>query len=154
LEAAVMDDIDCWNGKVDTPAPRDILDEIKAYPDDLTVVMSRRVVGSVIAEIERLRAELSTANDGLRKMEELHFAVATELAAERERQEFWQENANEFAERIHKLREALAALSKHCEEMEAQNHDYHALGESGQPRLSQPLANSYAILKETGDGDE
>lgn len=37
----------------------DILDTLKTYPDDPTVVMSRRVVNETISEIERLRAELA-----------------------------------------------------------------------------------------------
>ena len=41
----------------------DILDTLKTYPDDPTVVMSRRVVNETISEIERLRAELAALRE-------------------------------------------------------------------------------------------
>jgi isocitrate/isopropylmalate dehydrogenase len=73
--------------------------------------------------------------------------LAAELAAERERAEaFRVDCANEFLT-VTKLREALDALAKHCNDMEAQNHDYHALGECDRPRLSRPLADAYAALE-------
>lgn len=54
----------------------------------------------------------------------------------------------------YKLREALKALAEHCNNMEAQNQDYHTMGEGGSPCLSEPLANAYAIMRESGDAFE
>ena len=85
-------------------------------------------------EIERLRAE----NETLRR--DVKTAILGDSA---ELQDVKRENE--------KLREALKALAKHCNEMEAQNYDYHTMGEGGAPRLSEPLANACAAIKESGD---
>lgn len=50
-----------------------------------------------------------------------------------------------------KLREALKALAEHCNNMEAQNQDYHTMSEGGIPCLSKQLANAYRIIRESGD---
>ncbi len=48
-----------------------------------------------------------------------------------------------------KLRQALKALAKHCNEMEwSQNQDYYAMGEDGTPCLSQPLVNAYNLIED------
>ena len=50
-----------------------------------------------------------------------------------------------------KLREALITLAEHCNNMEAQNCDYHTMDEGGAPCISEPLANAYAALGETDE---
>jgi hypothetical protein len=73
----------------------DILKDLEGYPDDPTVVMSRRLIGDVVAEIKRLRNELADAreeserlrwscsakDDVARKIAEIH---RTNLAAKNE----------------------------------------------------------------------
>lgn len=44
----------------------DILKDLEGYPNDPTVVMSRRLVGDVVAEIKRLRAELTDAREAIK----------------------------------------------------------------------------------------
>ncbi len=68
----------------------DILKDLESYPDDPTVVMSRRLVGDVVAEIKRLRNELATANEAnidLRKAAAVFLdvmrAAQADLATER-----------------------------------------------------------------------
>jgi len=53
----------------------DILETLKSYPDDPTIVMSRRVVNDIIAEIEQLRAELAAEREEVKnlQMAGMHF---------------------------------------------------------------------------------
>jgi hypothetical protein len=73
------------------------------------------------------------------------FGIAAGDDGERRSEEECDANARLIAA-APELYEVLSALAQHCNDMEAHNHDYHALAEDGHPRLSEPLANAYAAL--------
>ncbi len=44
----------------------DILKDLEGYPNDPAAVMSRRLVGDVVAEIKRIRNELADAREAIK----------------------------------------------------------------------------------------
>lgn len=62
----------------------DILNFLRAYPDDPTLVMSKARVAEVIAEIERLRAELAAERVQHKSIHEMLCKEVDELEAERD----------------------------------------------------------------------
>lgn len=118
---------------------RDAADEIERLRKDVkTAIMGDSAeLRDAKKEIERFKREAEIRLDQVKREQEAHLRTITDY--------------NRAAVDNAKLREALNTLAKHCNEMEAQNHDYHTMGEGGSPCLSQPLAKAYAEL---GERDE
>ena len=97
--------------------------------------------------VERLELQAFVADKIQSGMKPLIMDCLNEITNLRERLAEADEANRRVSDENEKLREALSALAKHCNEMEAQNHDYHTMGEGGAPCISEPLANAYNILR-------
>lgn len=122
---------------------------VKGYNDGLDVgkIYLKNARESLLVENEKLRADLEDTKSLLAN-KPISFLRPTE------NHDWWCVSIMERRKRVAaekengKLREALKSLAEHCNNMEAQNSDYHTMGEGGIPCLSQPLVNAYNLIKD------
>lgn len=116
------EDIDCWNGKVDTPPPDDLVKRLLDYPEiDECAEAADKLIGlqSAVGKLKAaLAAERARQQTFLLQASELQGRISdltAALAAERERADTHSQAFVDLSEAFGKANATLAAERERCE---------------------------------------